>query len=95
MAGQQSHTRPSDQTPGDRGCSQGNGARGIAGLYPDRHRPVDGQRCLDAASFASLRTSVGFGFTPAALSCDWMRSTISRSDVPVTSMGTAARLGDT
>src|SRR5699024_1737053 len=25
MAGQQSHTRPSDQTPGHRGCSQGNG----------------------------------------------------------------------
>lgn len=25
MAGQQSHTRPSDQTPAHRGCSQGNG----------------------------------------------------------------------
>lgn len=34
MAGQQSHTQPSDQTPGDRGYSQGNGQlrlRGLAG----------------------------------------------------------------
>src|SRR5699024_660108 len=39
MAGQQSHTRPSDQTPGYRGHSQGNG-RLVTALSFDRETPV-------------------------------------------------------